>query len=561
RESLRTGLTEKDILPVTRCLLMNYSSLTDEEKNTLWKIISERISYSREFASMVLRYYSIMDKDIREGFLVDVLESDNHQGRDALGQLICLGREDLVESSLQLVETIVSEEPFEKRAGLPFFLLWNRNDLGDPVKDLLRRLASDPSPYVRRSLVRALRALGLREEPWIGLLEELSADVKRAVRASVATTLGEIETGGEKGFNEYLNKLLEDEDSYVRLSAISGLLHNVYISSSELLPVLLRAFADQASEVRLEAIRGLRGRPDLQDIPEVDKALAERFADSDRSVRMEVVKLVTDTPGLLGSDIIRNRMPDILLNRLTTGHAISEELNMARKIQMDLLPDDPPSPDRCDIEIFYRPAREVGGDYYDFFDLPDRNLGMAVADVAGKGIPAALTMAGLKGNLEAYVQSIYSISDIVHKVNESSILGEGDPIITGLFYGVLDLASGVLTYVNAGHNPPFLIKRGGEVKWLDKGGLVLGLVPEAVYEHDSAKMDPGDVLVLYTDGLTEAMDSSENEFGARRLMEVVSRDRDLSASQISGAILEAVNSHSGGSPQGDDQTLVVVKYK
>ena len=561
RESLRSDLTEKDVLPVTRCLLMNFSSLTAEEKNTLWEIISERISYSREFASMVLRYYNIMDPGIRERFLADVLESDNYQGRDALGQLICLGREDLVESTLQLVETTISEEAFEKRAGLPFFLLWNRDDLGDSVRELLRRLASDPSSYVRRTLVRAVRALGLREEHWVGLLEELSSDEKRAVRASVATTLGEFETGGEQGFNECLRELLRDEDAYVRLSAISGLLNNVFISSRELLPVLLRAFEDSASEVRLVAVRGLRRRPDLQDIPEVDKSLADRFADSDRSVRMEVVKLVIDIPGLLGSDIIRNRMPDILLNRLSTGHAIAEELNMARKIQMDLLPDDPPSPDRCDIEVFYRPAREVGGDYYDFFDLPDRNLGMAVADVAGKGIPAALTMAGLKGNLEAYVQSIYSISDIMQKVNESSVPGEGDPIITGLFYGVLDLASGMLTFVNAGHNPPFLVKREGDVYWLEKGGLVLGLTPEAVYEHDSVRMESGDVLVLYTDGLTEAMDSLENEFGAERLKEVVRLDRDLSASQIAGAILEAVNTHSGGSPQGDDQTLVVVKYK
>jgi sigma-B regulation protein RsbU (phosphoserine phosphatase) len=184
-----------------------------------------------------------------------------------------------------------------------------------------------------------------------------------------------------------------------------------------------------------------------------------------------------------------------------------------------------------------------------------------VADVAGKGIPAALTMAGLKGNLEAYVKSVYSISDIIRKVNESSVLGEGDPILTGLFYGVLKTDRGDLTYVNAGHNPPLLMKRDGSHSWLEMGGLILGLTSEAQYQHDSVQLQTGDVLVLYTDGLTEAMDADENEFGTARLSDIVRDNRDLSAHQIASGILDAVNDHSGSAPQSDDQTLVVLKYR
>jgi serine phosphatase RsbU (regulator of sigma subunit) len=352
-----------------------------------------------------------------------------------------------------------------------------------------------------------------------------------------------------------------DCDSYVRLNSLSGLLNNVSISAVKLLPVIISAFDDSASDVRLKAVKGLRYHSELYSISDIDVKLADMFTDPDRNVRMEVIRLVTETPELLASDIIRNRMPDILLNRFSAGHAISEELNMARKIQLDLLPDSPPNLEGYDIEIFYRPASEVGGDYYDFFNLPDRNLGLAVADVAGKGIPAALTMAGLKGNLVAYVQSIYSISEIIQKVNESSVLGEGDPIMTGLFYGVLDLDSGKLTYVNAGHNPPLLVKREGESQWLEKGGLIMGLSTQAEYEHGTVELESGDVLILYTDGLTEAMDSSDLEFGTERLRDVVMENRDLSAHQISGGILDAVNSYSKGSPQGDDQTLVVLKYR
>ena len=561
RESLRTGLSEEDIPLVTRCMLMNYSSLFREEKETLWDMIEDRISQSREFASMVLRYYNIMDPEMRERMLKTVLEADLHEGRDALSQLICLGRTDLSEASAVLTGRLLKSSEFQRRAALPFFVLWNRDDLGDAVEDEISILRNDPSSYVRRRLVNSIWALGSHDPGSLRILSELSRDGKRAVRAEVAGTLGELEEGGPGGLDPALELLLNDGDPYVRLSAFRGLLNNVNVSPEKVVPVMLKAFADPAPDLRLEAVKGLRRRPDLYSSEVIGPRLADRFADPDRNVRMEVIRLVTETPGLLASEVIRKRMPDILLDRLSTGHAISEELNMARKIQMDLLPDSPPNPERCDIEMFYRPAREVGGDYLDFFSLPDRNLGIAVADVAGKGIPAALTMAGLKGNLEAYVQSIYSISEIMQKVNESSVLGEGDPIMTGLFYGVLETDSGKLTYVNAGHNPPLLLRREGSSRWLDMGGLILGLSAGVKYEHESVEMNSGDVLVIYTDGLTEAMDQTGREFGTERLRRVVADNRDLSAHQISGGILEAVNAHSGDSPQSDDQTLVVLKYR
>lgn len=561
RASLRSDLSEEDILLITRCWLMNHSFLFEDEKRTLWELTRERTARHREFASMVLRYYGIMEEEMRDRLLRSVLESDRHEGREALSQLVCLGRTDLAEASAKLAVTLLKSSDFEKRAALPFFLLWNMEDLGETAEDCLRSLASDPSSYVRRKLASSIRDLGGEDGFFMELLDSLASDEKRAVRAEVALCLGELEEADPLETTPILAGLLRDDDAFVRLSALSGILSNVLVSRDKLRPVILSALSDPAPDVRIEAIKGLRKRPDLHSAEGVDGSLADRFADPDRNVRMEVIRLVTDTPGLLASEVIRKRMPDILLDRLSTGHAISEELNMARKIQLDLLPDRPPTPDKCDIEMYYRPAREVGGDYFDFFQLPDRNLGLAIADVAGKGIPAALTMAGLKGNLEAYVQSIYSISEIIQKVNESSVLGEGDPIMTGLFYGVLDTDSGTLTYVNAGHNPPLLLKRDGATRWLDRGGLILGLSSGARYEHESLGVDSGDVLVLYTDGLTEAMDHSGREFGTERLMSVVRENRDLSAHQISSGILEAVNGHAGNLPQSDDQTLVVLKYR
>ncbi len=561
RELLRQDLSEEDLLPVARCMLMNYSSLFESEKSTLWDLVNHRVAVSREFASMVLRYYSIIEEDIRSELLAEVLKSDNYQGREALSQLICLGRRDLIEATISQVDGIMDSDSFQWKASLPFFLLWNYHQLGDSVEGYLNRLENDPSPHVRKNLVNSIRRLGISNSTCDSILVRLAGDPERSVRAAVARTLGEIYQGDGSKVSGTLDELVSDSDTFVRLSALTGLMENIAIPGDKLIPVIKNALEDPVSDIRIRAIEGLRSRKDLFPSEALDEKLADRFADPDRNVRMEVIRLVTETPGLLGSEVIRKKMPDILLDRLSTGHAISEELNMARKIQMDLLPDRPPAPDRCDIEIHYRPAREVGGDYFDFFQLPDRNLGMAVADVAGKGIPAALTMAGLKGNLEAYVKSVYSISDIVRKVNESSVLGEGDPILTGLFYGVLKTDRGDLTYVNAGHNPPLLVKRDGSHSWLEKGGLILGLSSKAQYQHDSIQLQTGDVLVLYTDGLTEAMDADETEFGTSRLTDIVRDNRDLSAHQIASGILDAVNDHSGNAPQSDDQTLVVLKYR
>ncbi|MGB4082709.1 MAG: PP2C family protein-serine/threonine phosphatase, partial [Candidatus Fermentibacter daniensis] len=233
----------------------------------------------------------------------------------------------------------------------------------------------------------------------------------------------------------------------------------------------------------------------------------------------------------------------------------------AREIQKDLLPDHPPRLESFDIEFFYSPAREIGGDYYDFFRLPENNLGLAIGDVTGKGIPAALTMASLKGNLAAQVQNIYSISEIMRRVNGAASTGAEGSSLTGLFYGVLNLDSGLLTYVNAGHNPPVLIKREGQTRLLTEGGLLLGALPGAAYDNGYVSIEAADILILYTDGITEAMNREGEEFGISRLVDVSLQSHDLSSRQIVSRILDSVNRHSAGQPRADDQTLVVVRRR
>ena len=561
RELLLEDLDSEDLLPVTQCMMMNYPSLEPDEKERIWQIVNDRVTGDRAFAGMVLSYFRMMEEPIRKMLLHSILSSGRHEGLDALSQLIQRGRTDLKEASLDEMDLMISTDDVEARSWLPVFLIWNRTAFGERGSRLLERVIADPSPQVRKALARAVRLLGDYTAQTARILSPLASDPERSVRAEVGVTLGEFPpgTGGEASV--LADRLLKDADPFVRAGTVSGMLRNTLLSGEERSNFVLACLDDASPEVKLEVIRGLSRSSIPCSGAGIEEKLVGILNDSDRNVRLEAIRLVTGTPALLTSDILRKRIPDILLDRQMTGPALAEELSMARKIQLDLLPDQPPVPERYDIEIFYRPAREVGGDYYDFFMLPGRNMGIAIADVVGKGIPAALTMASLKGNLDAYVKSLFSINEIISRVNASSISSEGDPILTGLFYAVLDLDSAVLTYVNAGHNPPILVRREGKVTVLDTGGLILGLIPDTEYIYGTEKLEPGDVLVLYTDGLTEAMSPDGTEFGLDGLTDLVLTSRDLSAREIVTGLLDSITEHSSGTPQGDDQTLVVVKYR
>ena len=284
---------------------------------------------------------------------------------------------------------------------------------------------------------------------------------------------------------------------------------------------------------------------------------------SDRSekVRSAAVHIVTNHPSISRSRELREKLPDLYLGRLIGGDSIAEELNTARQIQIGLLPKEAPKYENYSIAVYYNPAKEVGGDYFDFFNLPDGNVGIAVADVAGKGIPAALTMAGLKGTLGASVRSVFDITQIMSKVNSELTVEAGVSGMVGLFYSVLDTKNSLLTYCNAGHNPPMLVSRDGATSFLEEGGLLMGVMDNAIYSSGTTNLYSGDVLVLYTDGITETMNSNDEEFDVAGLQNVIMEFRDLSAQQIINRILKAVEIHGQGTVQADDRTLVVIKRR
>ncbi len=237
-----------------------------------------------------------------------------------------------------------------------------------------------------------------------------------------------------------------------------------------------------------------------------------------------------------------------------------QELDKAREIQEGLLPKKIPQVSGLEVAGTWLPARVVGGDYFDVLKFSESKMGVCIGDVVGKGMSAALLMANLQASFRAFASEAVSPGTLVSKLNEviSNNIAADKFVTFG--YCLIDTTDNRLTYASAGHCPPILFHKSGEAFPLKEGGTPLGIFPDRKYEDAGLQLESGDRLVLYTDGLTEAMNSDEQEFGERRLIELGSRNIALSASEMLAAIKKEVVSFCNGSFQ-DDFTLVVIAVK
>jgi sigma-B regulation protein RsbU (phosphoserine phosphatase) len=243
---------------------------------------------------------------------------------------------------------------------------------------------------------------------------------------------------------------------------------------------------------------------------------------------------------------------------------IESELRIARTIQMSFLPRSfPPFPQRQEIDLYaaLEPAREVGGDFYDFFLLGEDRLFVAIGDVSDKGIAAALFMAGTKSLLKGIAEKDMEPTELLQRVNHE-LCQENDALMFAtVFCGVLDLQTGVFSYTNAGHNPPVLRRRGEAPAWLElPAGLILGVFPEARYSPMRLQLAPGDCLLLYTDGITDALDLRQQAFSAKRLLQEAEGPPGESALAITQRILGRVHAYSAGADPADDMALLSLRY-
>jgi phosphoserine phosphatase RsbU/P len=240
---------------------------------------------------------------------------------------------------------------------------------------------------------------------------------------------------------------------------------------------------------------------------------------------------------------------------------MEDELNIAREIQQGLLPEKLPTIPGFDIAALTIPSKEVGGDYYDIITRQKGDYILAIGDVSGKGTPAALLMANVQAALRALAPHCTSISETTGQINDLTCANtrSGSKFIT-FFWGILDAQTHQFRFSNAGHNPPYLLRKDGTMEGLEEGGLILGVFKTTTpYDEDSVTLSPGDVLVMYTDGVSEAMNQSDEQFTEERLEVILKESTHLSAKEIIQKVQQALESHTQDTPQSDDITMLVLK--
>src|SRR6202795_4866529 len=238
---------------------------------------------------------------------------------------------------------------------------------------------------------------------------------------------------------------------------------------------------------------------------------------------------------------------------------MERDLALARSIQVGLLPERPPQIEGFDIAVSHRPSLEVGGDYYDFIRLAPDTILTVVADVEGKGVGSAMVMANLQATLHALLAHLHSLERLVASLNDTMLTDTRGQKFMTMFVALLDQPHRTLHYVNAGHVPPAVVRVNGDVEYLTEGGMVVGLFAGVRYERGHVKLHPGDVVVFCTDGITEANNSSEEEFGTQRLGDLGTRERHLPAQEIVQAVMTSVDSFSRGGTHEDDRVILILK--
>ncbi len=238
---------------------------------------------------------------------------------------------------------------------------------------------------------------------------------------------------------------------------------------------------------------------------------------------------------------------------------MKRDLSQAAEIQRGILPERAPDVPGLQLAGFNAACRTVGGDYYGFVRYPGARVGVALGDVSGKGMAAALMVMAFEARLRVVAEDVDNPAHLVARLNKITCANCPSNRFITFFYGVLDGATGLVSFANAGHNPPIVVRTSGEIEMLEGGGPVLGVLSIAPYSEQQARLDPGDLLVVYSDGVTEAANTAEEEFGEQRLIDVLKDRRTASPNAIVSAVMEALHRFTSGAPQADDITLVVAK--
>jgi sigma-B regulation protein RsbU (phosphoserine phosphatase) len=415
--------------------------------------------------------------------------------------------------------------------------------LGPQVEDPNKTHVMQGSPQMR-ALIRAGRELaGHRPlDELFQVIMDLSVEAVYAGRGLLMTLEGDqlkVRVARGEGFK------------------ISSTVRDRVIQSKESLLVrdaqLDQTFKEHVSIVEHQ-VRSMMAVP----LQTNDRVIGLIYVDSPHLVReftREDLNLLT-----VMANVAAIRIEHARLNEIEEAErAMAKEMEQAALIQNALLPAAPPTVEGLDIAGKTIPCRTVGGDYFDYITFPDGRVGMLVGDVAGKGLPASLLMSSLQARVHVLFEEADNLAHKIGRLNKAVCAKCPDNRFITFFMTVVDPATGALVYTNAGHNPPLLVRASSALEALPGGGTILGILPMASYQEERAWMEPGDVLVLYSDGVTEAVNPDGEDFGEQRLGELVASMRNRTAGEIVEAIDSAVTSFTQGAPATDDITVVVAR--
>jgi sigma-B regulation protein RsbU (phosphoserine phosphatase) len=307
-------------------------------------------------------------------------------------------------------------------------------------------------------------------------------------------------------------------------------------------------YINARSETRSEMVAPIISNTEVIGVFDLESDELNAYSEDDLQVLM-----------LLASQVAIIIEKVMLHEQLIEKKRLEGQLEVARQVQLELLPARDPQLAGYDISAYNFPTEEVSGDYYDWVKIYDDQIGLVIADVSGKGVPAALLMAFLRASLRAATHIGYSPHISMAKVNYllwESI--ERNQFVTA-FYGILDVTNRTLTYTNAGHNPPILLSKDGGISFIERGSVPLGMFRDTRYHEYYLTTEPGEVLVLYTDGVTEAENARGEEFGRERLAAAVKANRELRASDLIAAVHQEVIEWTDGLGATDDVTFFVIK--
>jgi serine phosphatase RsbU (regulator of sigma subunit) len=307
--------------------------------------------------------------------------------------------------------------------------------------------------------------------------------------------------------------------------------------------------ADAVNAARLLMAVPLSIKNDLFGVMLIEEAEnGRRF----RSRRIEIINGIAQQAALA----IQN---DLLQQEMVVRERLETEVQLARSIQQTFIPQSLPVHAAWQFAARWRTARQVGGDFYDVIELPNGKYGLFIADVADKGMPAALFMALTRTLVRAAVLELDSPADVLRRVNDQLLPDTQQGMFVTAVYGVLDTSLGTFTYVNAGHNPPFWVKSNGAVEKLTRTAVALGVMEQPSMQERAISLEAGDNLLLYTDGLTEAFAPDGSLFGDSRLMDALSAIQAPTADEVLIAVEERLNEFIESVPLGDDLTMLSVK--